>query len=224
MTHTLLLVRSHHLGWTGLRTTLRARREFQILGEARQMQQALSLAQKLAPEAILVASDLPCTGLHTAIEQLRSCCPTSKILLLGDLLSPAEQVAFLPFDLAAYLLWPHLSPDSVPRILINVLEDDLYVANPPVVRQLQDFMATPPGPNVAAKISPREAVVLRGLAAGWTHAQIAVQLHMTERTVRRIVWSLEERFEAPSAFMLGMRTAIMGFNLPDVEDLNQQRK
>ncbi len=55
---------------------------------------------------------------------------------------------------------------------------------------------------------------MRGLAAGLTREEIAGQLHLSLRTVKREIAALCKTFDAPTMFVLGTKAVQYGFIPP----------
>jgi DNA-binding CsgD family transcriptional regulator len=64
---------------------------------------------------------------------------------------------------------------------------------------------------VAIELSDRECLVLRHLASGLDVKAIAGSAHMSLRTVKRAIASLEMKFEAPNRFVLAVRATRLGY-------------
>lgn len=213
----LALVGTEHLGWAGLRATLRSLRAAQTVAEATDEQETLRLAAALRPDAIVLGTggtagagnDAASPSLLAA--ELRRCCPGAKIIMMGEAPAPEEMARCLELEVCAYLLWGTLSPARLHDVLELLIEADLALLSGPVLRLLAET-SRERGRQAAERVgvSGREQAVLRCLAAGYTRRQIAASEGISLRSVERIVSELEAELQAPSPFVLGMRTSELG--------------
>jgi len=104
------------------------------------------------------------------------------------------------------------SRQKVPRILDLLQPRDVLVLSRTAVEQLfADAEDTRIGRLGAIELSEREQTVLRQLAAGHGERAIAECEHMSLRTVKRTVASLEVKFEAPNRFVMAIRATQLGY-------------
>jgi DNA-binding NarL/FixJ family response regulator len=114
-------------------------------------------------------------------------------------------------DIAAYLLWRDLSSEALRHCLAAVITGDVVVASQAaaaafLAAQRRASLAFP----AAVPLTAREQVVLRRLAEGLTHKEIAVAEGLSRRTVELTAARLAARLEASPPFVLGMQAARLG--------------
>jgi len=68
-------------------------------------------------------------------------------------------------------------------------------------------------------LTPRENQVLQLLASGHTPAQIALTLHLTERSIRRYLNLLRDKFHALTLMQVLAKAVALGMVRPDLNDL-----
>jgi DNA-binding CsgD family transcriptional regulator len=108
------------------------------------------------------------------------------------------EAALLPLDPADSRLGAvELRGPGVVAALLALFEQSWSSATPPGIERARDHLG----------LDPRERELLSLLARGLTDEAVAKRLGISLRSVRRIVQSLMERFEARSRFELGMRAA-----------------
>jgi len=212
MQQTIVLISSDHLGWVGLRTTLRAQEDLRLVGEAATAERAVQEVTRLQPDVIVTDTFVEGVLVVPLLTQLRTCCSQSTILVLGDDLDHAALVALANLEVAAYLAWAGLRPRVVLQVLRLVVEAGLRVSSPTAVAEL---LAPPERRRTARSgavvLTAPERAVLKHLAAGRTREQIATAEGTSVRTVQRTIAALEDTFDAPSTFVLGMKAALQGF-------------
>lgn len=88
---------------------------------------------------------------------------------------------------------------------------DVVVGTPTVAQAFIATQCRPAQPRPGAlQLTARERAVVRRLAAGLSHKEIATVEGMSPRTVDRIVADLYEKLDAPTAFALGVKAAQLG--------------
>ncbi len=204
----VFLIGADSLAWDGLRTIVGRIDDVLVTGEAFDPRGAVEAAVAANPDAVLLGSPLqgrPSSGL---VRNLHERCPTAKVVVLADELEADELPAYAAAGVSGYLLLNALTAAAVRLCLRAVLEAHLVVT----VAAAAEAMAAAwqmgfPRLHQPIGLSERERAVLRGLAAGLTREEIAATEHLSLRTVERIVAVLAVQFEAPSAFVLGMKVA-----------------
>jgi DNA-binding NarL/FixJ family response regulator len=177
----------------GFRAILDARREIEVVGEAENGAQAVALAQRRQPDVILMDIRMPVLD---GIEATRK--------LVGDG-SPARIIVLTTFDLDEYVhaairagasgfLLKDVTPAKLVEAIGIVAQGDALLA-PSVTRRLLDrFATTLPvadrSSDALAELTSREVEVLRLLAGGLSNAEIAVELVVSEATVKTHISSV----------------------------------
>jgi DNA-binding NarL/FixJ family response regulator len=177
----------------GFRAILDARREIEVVGEAENGAQAVALAQRRQPDVILMDIRMPVLD---GVEATRK--------LVGDG-SPARIIVLTTFDLDEYVhaairagasgfLLKDVTPAKLVEAIGIVAQGDALLA-PSVTRRLLDRFATTlpvaDRSSVAlAELTSREVEVLRLLAGGLSNAEIAVELVVSEATVKTHISSV----------------------------------
>ncbi len=221
---TLVLVRSAHPQWDALRATLTPQPNVRIVGDVDPTQPLGSLAGR-HPTAMLVTADLPNRPPVPLVRDLRALSPDSKIILLGATatLDGAALLTLHDQGIRGYLVWEELRPETVPRALTLVVEDDALVASPMVLAMLRAALERRQGARVAGLVltpaqralwtrlpagSPpplthRQWEVAELMAEGYTNAEIGQQLYISEETVHKHVQTILHAFDVPSRRAFG---------------------
>ena len=185
----VLIVDDQTLVRAGFRMIIEAREDFEVVGEAGDGLEAVTLARQLRPDVVLMDIRMP---VMDGVEATR--------ILAGPNADPAQRVIILTtFDLDQYVYDAlhagasgFLLKDTPPAELIkaiHVVAAGDAMLDPSITRRLIARFARLPAPRAADatalnELSAREAEVLRLVAKGLSNAQIAAELIVSETTVK----------------------------------------
>ncbi len=206
----VFLIGADTLAWDGLRTIVTRMPDVDLAGETFEPRGAAEAVAEAAPEAVLLCSPLQGRSSAGLARRLRERCPGVKIVVLAEGLEPEDLPTYAAARVSGYLVVSALNAAALQLGLRAVLQANLVVAADTVAAAVaaafsSGALTVTRSPAVVLK--EREQAVLRGLAAGLTRDEIAAAEHLSVRTVERIVATLAMQFDAPSAFVLGMKAA-----------------
>jgi DNA-binding NarL/FixJ family response regulator len=179
---------------TGLRIMLDAQADIEVVGEAADGQQALSLARDLRPDVCLFDIRMP------RLDGLEA----TRLLAGPGVADPMVVVVITTFDLDEYVyqalrsgargfLLKDAGPDLLAQAVRSAADGDALIAPSVTVRLLRAFADIPVGRPATQPISPvttREEEVLLAVARGLTNTEIADTLHISLSTVKTHLASL----------------------------------
>lgn len=205
---TILLADDHSVLRSGLKLLLESQPDLRVVGEASSGLEALELAGKLQPDLILLDLSMPSLGGLDALPVLRKTVPAAKILILTMHDDPQYLRTALKSGASGYVLKKAADAELISAIRA-VLRGEMYV-HPSLTRALLDDMLPPPEastPDAWHTLSEREQSVLKLVALGYTSAEIAAQLSLSDKTV--------ETYRARGMEKLGLshRAALVRFAL-----------
>jgi DNA-binding NarL/FixJ family response regulator len=186
----VLVADDHALFREGLRVLLPQWVDVEIVGEAADGEQALEIARRLRPDVVLLDDDMPKLSGLDILSSLRESAPEVRIIVLTGLRDVQRAMVLLEAGVDGYL----------PKVVsYRALGDALRaVARGDRVFQLpgagEDEVPRPD----AHHLTPRELDVLRLVAEGRRSNAIAVQLGISERTVRYHLTSLFTKLDVGS--------------------------
>lgn len=211
MTTRVLLADDHAVLRAGLRLLLTGQNEFEVVAEASTGSEALSLAEKLQPDLILLDLSMPGLGGMDVLPTLRKMTPSAKILILTMHDDPQYLRQALKQGASGYVLKKAADAELISAIRA-VLRGEMYV-HPSMTRVLLEDILPETKFSSAdltwASLSEREQEVLKMVALGHTSAEIADQLSLSAKTV--------ETYRARGMEKLGLRTraALVKFALQE---------
>lgn len=207
----VLLADDHAVLRTGLRLLLTGQNEFEVVAEASTGSEALSLAERLQPDLILLDLSMPGLGGMDVLPTIRKMVPSTKILILTMHDDPQYLRQALKYGASGYVLKKAADAELISAIRA-VLRGEMYV-HPSMTRVLlEDILPEAKLSNADltwASLSEREQEVLKMVALGHTSAEIANQLSLSAKTV--------ETYRARGMEKLGLRTraALVKFALQE---------
>src|SRR5215467_2041356 len=168
MTIRILLVDDHRVVRQGLRLFLQRDSEMEVVGEAADGRQALYLARELKPDVVLMDLLMPGMDGIEATAAIRHEMPDTEVLALTSVLEDASVIGAVRAGAIGYLL-----KDTQAEALckaIRAAADGQVQLTPQAAALLMHAVSAPQSPEA---LTERETEVLRLLAQGQSHKQIA---------------------------------------------------
>ncbi|HJV60932.1 MAG TPA: response regulator transcription factor [Albitalea sp.] len=181
MTIRVLLADDHRLVREALRDALDHVADIEVVAEAGDAQQALSLARSLAPDVLVLDIGLPdLSGMEVAA-RLAQGVRAPRIVALSAYADKRFVAEMLRAGAAAYVTKSSAGTELV-RAIRAVAAGDSYFC-PEVAGALLAEVREGSGPDEDTRLGRREREVLRLVAQGMRSAAIAEQLHIAVATV-----------------------------------------
>jgi len=194
--HKILIVDDHVLFRDGLISLFDAKPDFEIVGSAESVHEAVELSHKFHPEIVLTDFYLPDgTGLD-ATKAILSENPDCKIVFLT--ISDADEDLFAAIRLGAkgYLL-KNVSGTDLISSLLALDHDEMAVSRKMMGRIAREFSQTNAqalsSEKILSKLSPRETDVLYELQSGASNSEIAQRLFLSENTVKHHIRNIFDK-------------------------------
>ena len=191
----VLIADDHAIVRAGLRALLNSEAGLELVGEAAGGAEALTLAESLHPDILVMDLSMPDLDGIEVTKQVRANLPGVRILILTvhddeDLVRGAIRAGA-----AGYILKQAAEAELISAIR-TIQIGDLYVP-PKMLRSLlsEPRKASAPGAGPEELLTPRELDVLKGIVQGYTNRQIADRLMLSVRTVEGYRANLTEKLE-----------------------------
>ncbi|MFB4280242.1 MULTISPECIES: response regulator [unclassified Nonomuraea] len=173
----LIVVDDHPIVRDGLRGMFTGEPGFEVVGVAGDGARAVSLAEELRPDVILMDLRMPGTDGVTAIRRLAERGSTARVLVLTTYDTDSDVLPAIEAGATGYLL-----KDAMPEELVRAVRAAARgeaVLSPSVATRLISQVRAPSDP-----LSARELEVLALIARGSTNREAASRLFISEATVK----------------------------------------
>ena len=156
-----------------------------VVASASNVREASNLAWLHQPDTVLIDAQMPDDGGFRMVEQLRSCVPRCRCIILTSVDSPGYLRR--AYDTGA---WAYISKDLPFADIVNAIKQvhaGRHLIDPRVAIQSQH-----------SPLTSRETDVLRMVARMGTTAEIAKEMHLSQGTINNYVSSILAKLGASS--------------------------
>jgi NarL family two-component system response regulator LiaR len=176
----VMVVDDHEVVREGISGFLNAFDDLQLVGEARDGEEALTLCGQVQPDVILMDIVMPVMDGVEATQQILAHYPQAKIVILTSFSDEANVLRALQAGALSYLL-KNASIHEVARTIRAAYAGESTLA-PDVAQALIRSRIRPPVPNY--NLTEREIEVLALMIKGHNNPQIAAQMYLSRSTVK----------------------------------------
>lgn len=196
---TVLIVDDHGLVRDGIRRLLEDCPDIEVVGEAREGQEAIRLAQELQPTVVLMDLSLPGMDGIEATKRILAAGIKTRVLMLT--MHANEEYAMRVLQAGAHGFVVKEDPSQELVTAIHAVAANSTYVSPAISKRLPTRITQEQDrPNVLAALSDRELQVLKRFAEGFTTGQIARDLYLSVKTV--------ETYRARLLDKLGLQTTV----------------
>ena len=180
----------------GIRSILDEQHGFDCVGETSAVSNALSLSQTHQPEVLLLSLDISELSLPEVMASLQQFCPQTQVLAISQSISNALKHRLVAEGAKGCIL-QNETKKHILSALHTVAQGKLWFSQPILQKLLEN---EPHADNLALKtgLTQREVELLKLLTRGWSNAQIAELLNITERTVKFHTGNIYHKLEISS--------------------------
>ena len=209
----ILIADDHSVVRQGLRMFLSLDAELEVVGEAANGKEAVSMSSRLKPDVVVMDLIMPEMDGITATETIRREMPDVEVLALTSILEDASVVGAIKAGAIGYLL-KDTKADELCRAIKAAAAGQVQLSPQAASRLMQEVRA-PENPEV---LTERETDVLRLLAGGKANKEIALALQIGETTVKTHVSNILMKLGVDSrtqAALHAVRTGLVSLSKTD---------
>jgi DNA-binding NarL/FixJ family response regulator len=184
----VLVVDDHAVVRQGLVALISTVADLEVVGEARDGDEAVELAETLRPDVVLMDLSMPGTDGATATGRIRAVAPDVRVLVLTSFADQRHVLAALDAGADGYLL-KHAEPETILEGLRQVARGEAPLDG----RAARVLLSARSAPPRTVDLTDRESEVLLLVADGLGNKQIARRLAITERTVKNHLTHIYQR-------------------------------
>ncbi len=184
----MLVVDDHAVVREGLRTFLGLQEGIEVVGEAADGEEALREAERLRPDVILMDLTMPRLDGVGAMRELRRRLPGARVVVLTSHAADSRLLAAIRAGAAGYLL-KSVQPQELARA-VRAAHAGEALLDPAVAARLVEAIAEPEAADAAEHLTRRELEVLVLIGGGRSNKRIALELGVSEKTVKTHVGHL----------------------------------
>ncbi|MFC7286876.1 response regulator [Herminiimonas glaciei] len=183
----VLVADDHPLMLEGIAAVIGSQEDMQLVGEAADGIEALSSYRTLQPDVTLIDLQMPKANGIDAVRMIRAEFPFACIAILTTYSGDVRALHAIKAGAQGYLLKSALRKELCDAI--RVLASGQRYFPPEISNELMAYL----GQDC---LSPREIQVLKLIAQGFSNRQIAVQLVLTEDTIKGHLRSIMDKLGA----------------------------
>jgi two-component system response regulator NreC len=181
----VLLADDHTILRAGLKMMLNAQPDIEAVGEASDGRQAISEAEKLSPDVIIMDITMPeCNGIE-ATRQIKRLLPEVRVLILTMHANEEYLFQTLRAGAAGYMMKEAADTDLISAI--RVVSSGRFYLSPSAQSMLvSDYLQrvhTGEERDSYSALTEREREILKLVAEGYTNSQIGERLFISPKTV-----------------------------------------
>jgi DNA-binding NarL/FixJ family response regulator len=184
----VLIVDDHAIVRNGLAQLLETTDDLELVGAARDGEQAVTMTAELQPDVILMDLSMPGTDGIAATGQIVAANPSAHVLVLTSFSDKTRILDALQAGAEGYLL-KHSEPETILTGIRDVVADGSPL-DPKAARVLLTNRRSP-GPDT--QLTVREQEILEMIGDGLQNKTIARRLGISDRTVKSHLTNIYQR-------------------------------
>lgn len=181
----VMLVDDHAVVRAGLKAVLGTAKDIDVVGEARNGKEALSLAERLRPDVVVMDLSMDEMDGTTATKNLAAAGIPAKVLILTMHTEDEHLVPALEAGASGYLVKSAADRDLVSAVR-TVANGDPYLqagAARALAKEIKRREQAASERSQFEELSKREQEILKLVASGYSAPEIGGQLHISPKTV-----------------------------------------
>ncbi len=217
MTIRVLITDDHKVVRRGLRGFLELDPALEVVGEASNGEEAVSMARRLGPDVVLMDLLMPVMDGVEATREIRRELPEVEVVALTSVLEDASVTGAVKAGAIGYLL-KTTDADELCEAIKAAAAGKVQLAPEAAARLMHEVRA----PESPEALTERESEVLELLARAKTNNQIARELFIGEATVKSHVHSILSKLNVSSRTQAALYAVNVG--LVPAEELGKESR
>jgi DNA-binding NarL/FixJ family response regulator len=182
----VLIADDHEVVRAGLKSMFAAERDFEIVAEADDGDEAVRLALRHRPHVVLMDIRMPGSDGLAALGRLRTEMPEIAVIMFTGHDNPTYAARAIALGAAGYLVKTASGADVISAIRQAAAGQSLWSRDG--LRRMTGALSTPrAGDELEAPLTRRESEVLRQLALGLSNKEIGQAMEISYETVKEHV-------------------------------------
>lgn len=183
---TIFLADDHTIVRQGLSKILNGEPQFQVVGEAENGMEAVSMVERLKPDIVLMDIAMPILNGIEATRQIRKVSPQTKVIILSMHSHDHYINELFRIGASGYLLKNSAGIDII-KAIHAALNDGTYLSPSISRRVIEDYVSLKKkslDEEIYSELSNRERQVLQMIAEGRSTKEISKILYLSPSTVK----------------------------------------
>jgi NarL family two-component system response regulator LiaR len=182
----ILIADDHAMLREGMRNLLSQEKDFEMVGEAANGEEAVRLSKELKPDIVIMDIVMPKLNGVEATKQIKQVSPSTALLILTAYSDIRYIIGLLEAGACGYLLKNSPGKDVVKAI--RAVRSGESVLDPEVTRKLVQRLASlsrsPDERESSSQLTAREMEILKWAAHGLSNKELSEKLFISLRTVK----------------------------------------
>jgi two-component system response regulator NreC len=210
MSTRILLADDHGITRQGLRSLLEKESDIEVVGEAENGREAIDLVRKIAPDMVIMDITMPNLNGVDATKYIIRDFPQIKVIALSIHSNRAFVVDMLKAGASGYVL-KECTFDELVEAIRTVIDGGVYLSPKVAGVVVSDYVqrAAKTTESPLETLTEREREVLQLISEGKNTKQIALQLHVSPKTIEADRRKIMEKLDAYTIAEL-VKIAILG--------------
>ena len=190
----ILVVDDQNVVRDGVVTMLSLQPDFQVVGEARNGVHAIEVARKTKPDVILLDMVMPVQDGLTTIPKIKEFLPDVCILVLTSFAESDLVFQAIKAGALGYLLKDTTRLQLIQSIR-DVADGKAFIHPSIAMKVIQEIDETDNHTSIVEALTQRELETLKLIARGFSNQEIALFLHVHERTIAKYVSNILKKLQ-----------------------------
>lgn len=190
----ILVVDDQNVVRDGVVTMLSFQPDFEVVGEAQNGIHAIEVARRTKPDVVLLDMIMPMQGGLATIPIIKEILPNVCILVLTSFAESDLVFQAIKAGALGYLL-KDTSRLQLIQSIRDVADGKAFIHPSVAMKVIQEFDETDEQNSIIEALTQRELETLKLIARGFSNQEIALFLHVHERTIAKYVSNILKKLQ-----------------------------